>query len=61
MSRSGFVTAKSLAYIGPLPLYVHSGVILLYFVPIFESQDMVLKQSPAPTPETCFLNPNSVP
>lgn len=37
------------------------GVILPYFVPNLESQDIVLEQIPAPTPETCFYNPNCVP
>ena len=40
---------------------MHFGVVLPRFVPVLESQDMVLEQSPAPTPETRFLNPDSVP
>ena len=42
-------------------MYVHFGVILPRFVPVLESHDMALEQSPALTPETRFLNPDSVP
>lgn len=42
-------------------LYVHFGVNLSRFVPILESQDMVLEHTPAPTPDTLLFNPDLVP
>ena len=39
--------------------YVQFRVVLPDFVPLVTSQKIVREQNPAPTPETCFINPGS--
>lgn len=39
--------------------YYSFWIILPYSVPLVGSQEIVREQTPAPTPETCFINPSS--
>ena len=39
--------------------YISESFFPIYSVPLLRSQDIVREQCPAPTPETCFINPCS--
>lgn len=41
--------------------YAHFGVTLPYLVPVLDLQEIVREQHPAPTPETCFIDPDFLP